>query len=93
MDLYLKANDQATLQEALLDANLLQDVNGEYLPVFGVAVDEIGTITYVDPVTENVTTIPGWHVNLRVAALTEEQESIIEPFMISPPATPFRVWF
>lgn len=58
---------------------------GEELPVYPDGVEAI----YGDPITVEY---PEWHVNLRCAGLTEEQEAELAGLVIVPPETPFRVW-
>jgi hypothetical protein len=39
-----------------------------------------------------VQTYPEWHVNVRCAGLSEEQEAEIDAIKIVPPEAPYRVW-
>jgi hypothetical protein len=93
INLYLKTDDQETMYETLVAANLLDIVDDQYIPVYGMNLDVIGQITNINPITEVVTSIPGWHFNLRLTSLTDQQEEILEPYVIPTPNTPFRVWF
>jgi hypothetical protein len=47
IDLYLKTDDQETMYEVLVAANLLIIVDDQYIPVYGVNLDVIGQITNV----------------------------------------------
>lgn len=93
MDYYLKAATEADMTEALLVAGLI-DEDGNPTP--GVSIDTIGPITRVTGYDENGDPItveyPEWHVNLRCAGLTEEQEAELAFAIITPPSVPYRVW-
>lgn len=67
-----------------------------FLPAPFVNLDVIGPIVRIvgydeegDPITKEY---PEWHVNVRCAGLTEEQEAELAFAMIVPPETPYRVW-
>ena len=66
------------------------------VPAPFVSLDVIGPITRVTGYDENgdpiVQTYPEWHVNVRCAGLSEEQEAEIDAIKIVPPEQPFRVW-
>lgn len=89
IDLYLKAPTEEVLNDALIRCALINDGPSE-----GVLLDVIGPITRLDysvePPVEKV--YPDWHVNVRCPELTEEHAAILEPFMITPPEVPYRVW-
>lgn len=93
-DLYLKADDEATLDMALLSAQLT-DADGK--PVEGVNLDKIGIIERItgydgngDPITK---TYDGFHANVRTDFdIDEDTMQELEPLSVSPPANPFRVW-
>jgi hypothetical protein len=95
-DLYLKAADEAAMNAALVAAGLAYVEDDTLIPAPYVSLDVIGPITRVTGYDENgepiVQTYPEWHVNVRCAGLTEEQEAEIQAIKIVPPETPFRVW-
>jgi hypothetical protein len=66
------------------------------VPAPGVCLDVIGPITRMTGVDEDgepvTTTYPEHHVNVLCNALSEEALALIEPFVIVPPETPYRVW-
>lgn len=66
------------------------------MPAPYVFLDVIGPITRVTGYDEAgepiVQEYPEWHVNVRCAGLTEEQEAELAGLVIVPPETPFRVW-
>ena len=66
------------------------------MPAPFVSLDVIGPITRVTGYDENGDPItvdyPEWHVNVRCAGLTEEQEAELDGLVILPPEQPFRVW-
>jgi len=66
------------------------------VPAPFVSLDVIGPITRVTGYDENgdpiVQTYPEWHVNVRCAGLSEEQEAEIDAIKIVPPEVPCRVW-
>lgn len=74
---------------------ILQDVT-VLVPAEGVSLDVIGPISRVIGYDENgdpiIQEYPEWHVNVRVAALTDDQKATLEPVMIVPPEQPFRVF-
>lgn len=95
MDLYLRAATEADMNAALIDAGLAYEDEG-LRPAFGVSLDVIGPIVRVigydeagEPITKEY---PEWHVNVRCAGLTEEQEAELAFAMITPPSVPYRVW-
>jgi hypothetical protein len=105
MDYLLRTNTKEQMEQKLIDAALLEvrTVDGEEvkLPVSGVYIDHIGTITK-SAVTEGegedmIITIPSttdsrWHTNIRVAfELTEEQIAAL-PQVDPPPSIPYRVF-
>ena len=94
MDLYLKAADEAEMNAALIAAGLAYEEDGTLHPAPYVSLDVIGPIVKwdysVDPPVE--IDYPEWHVNVRCAGLTEEQEAELAGLVIVPPETPFRVW-
>lgn len=96
MDLYLKAADEAAMNAVLIDAGLAYEEDGALFPANGVCLDVIGPITRVTGYDENgepiTQTYPEWHVNVRCAGLSEEQEALLDAVKIVPPETPFRVW-
>lgn len=92
IDLYLKSSTKGVMTKAL-KANGLTDDEGN--PAAGVLLDVIGTINEItgedadgNPI---VTALPGWHVNVR-ADLSDEVLSALKSYIITPPATPYRVW-
>lgn len=93
-DLYLKATTEAEMNEALTQAGVLVDIDGELYPAVGVSYDPIGPFTRVDYSVEPPveTYYPDWHVNVRSYDLTEDQIDMLAPFSIVPPHTPYRVW-
>lgn len=66
------------------------------VPAPFVSLDVIGPITrvtgYDDDGEPIVQILPEWHVNVRCAGLTEEQEAELGGLVIVPPETPYRVW-
>lgn len=96
MDLYLKAADKATMDDALVAAGLARLEDETLIPEFGVSLDIIGSITRVTGLNRKgkpiTVTYPEWHVNARVPALTEAQEEALASLKVDPPQTPFRVW-
>lgn len=96
MDLYLKAADEAAMNTALVAAGLAYVEDEALHPAPYVSFDVIGPITRVTGYDENGDPItveyPEWHVNVLCNALSEEALALIEPFVIVPPETPFRVW-
>ena len=95
-DLYLRAADEAEMTDALIAAELAYlDEEKVLQPANGVALDVIGKIVkfdMTDPEKPKPVESEGWHVNVRAAALTEEQAKALEPINIVPPETPYRVW-
>lgn len=93
-DLYLKADTEAEMNAALIDAGMAYEDEGVLYPANDVSLDVIGPITKwdnsVDPPVEII--YPEWHVNVRIYDLDEEKEAIIAPFLIVPPEVPYRVW-
>lgn len=92
------------IREETVPVQTGEDENGDPIidevtvlaPAPFVDVDVIGPITRVighdedgDPITQ---VLPEWHVNVRCAGLTEEQEAELDGMVIVPPETPFRVW-
>ena len=95
IDLYLKAPTQEDMEAALIAAELAyEDEKYGLQPASGVSLDVIGPITKWDnsvgPPVETV--YPEWHVNVRCGGLTEDQETVLEAFVIVPPEHPYRVW-
>lgn len=91
MDIYLKAENRDQLMAALMGCNFpFQD--GEIIPTtHDYALDEVGVL-----VDEEGNQKPGYHANLRVmngpfgdSVLEELAEADV---VITPPATPDRVW-
>lgn len=102
MDYMLRTNTKEEMEQALLSASLLQthtiDEQEVKLPVSGVYVDYIGSITKGGQWDENgqeivaPTTDSRFHANIRVVIdLTEEQVSAL-PQVDPPPAIPYRVF-
>jgi hypothetical protein len=95
-DIYLRAATEAAMTAALVDAGLAYLDEDALVPAPGVSLDVIGPITRVTGYDENGDPItveyPEWHVNVRCAGLTEEQEAEIDAIKIVPPEQPFRVW-
>lgn len=95
-DLYLKAADEAAMNAALVAAGLAYEEDDSLIPAPYVSLDVIGPITRGTGYDENgepiVQVLPEWHVNVRCAGLTEDQEAAIQAIKIVPPETPFRVW-
>ena len=95
-DYYLKAADEAAMNAALVAAGLAYVEDDALHPAPYVSLDVIGPITRVTGYDEAgepiVQEYPEWHVNLRCAGLTEEQEAELAGLVIVPPETPFRVW-
>ena len=95
-DLYLKAADEAAMNAALVAAGLAYVEDDALIPAPYVSLDVIGPITRVIGYDEDgepiVQEYPEWHVNVRCAGLTEEQEAELDGLVIVPPETPFRVW-
>ena len=97
IDLYLKAATEAEMNAALIAAGLAyEDEEYGLQPAPYVSLDVIGPITRVIGYDEDgepiIQEYPEWHVNVRCANLTEEQEAAVEAMKISPPETPYRVW-
>jgi hypothetical protein len=105
MDYLLRANTKEQMEQALINAALLEvrtiDEQEVKLPVSGVYVDHIGTITKA-AITEGegedmVITLPSttdtrWHTNIRVTfELTEEQIDAL-PQVDPPPSIPYRIF-
>ena len=95
-DYYLKAADEAAMNAALVAAGLAYVEDDALIPAPYVSLDVIGPITRVTGYDEAgepiVQEYPEWHVNVRCAGLTEEQEAELDGLVIVPPETPFRVW-
>ena len=95
-DLYLRAATEAEMTDALVKAELAYlDEEKVLQPANGVALDVIGKIIkfdMTDPENPKPVEKEGWHVNVRAAALTEEQAKALEPMNIVPPETPYRTW-
>lgn len=95
-DLYLRTASEAEMTEALIAAELAYlDEEKVLQPANGVALDVIGKIVkfdMTDPENPKPVEKEGWHVNVRTAALTDEQAKVLEPMNIVPPETPYRVW-
>ena len=95
-DYYLKAADEAEMNAALVAAGLAYVEDDTLVPAPYVFLDVIGPITRVTGYDEAgepiVQEYPEWHVNVRCAGLTEEQEAELAGLVIVPPETPFRVW-
>lgn len=96
MDLYLRAPTEAEMNAALVAAGLAYEEDDTLFPAPDVSLDVIGPITRVTGYDENGDPItveyPEWHVNVRCAGLTEEQEAALDGLVIVPPEVPFRVW-
>ena len=105
MDYLLRANTKKQREQALINAALLEvrTIDGQEvkLPVSGVYVDHIGTITK-PAITEGegedmVITLPSttdtrWHTNIRVSfELTKEQTDAL-PQVDPLPTIPYRVF-
>ena len=101
-DYYLKFTDEATANsvlassgvvvqtEAVLDEEGNIAVPAGIVPIEGCAVDVVGTISKVDntdPENPKVTSIEGWHINVRSL---EEKSSLAK--YDTKPVTPMRVW-
>jgi len=102
MDYMLRTNTKEEMEQALLSASLLEtytiDEQEVKLPVSGVYVDYIGSITKGGQWDENgqeviaPTTDSRFHVNIRVTFdLTTEQIAAL-PQVDPPPAIPYRVF-
>lgn len=95
-DLYLRAATEAEMTDALIAAELAYlDEEKVLQPANGVALDIIGKIVkfdMTDPENPKPVEKPGWHVNVRAAALTDQQAEALEPMNIVPPETPYRTW-
>lgn len=95
-DYYLKAADEAAMNAALIAAGVAYVEDDTLVPAPYVFLDVIGPITRVTGYDEAgepiVQEYPEWHVNVRCAGLTEEQEAELAGLVIVPPETPFRVW-
>ena len=94
LDLYLRAEDEAAINAALLAADLIDEEGNSTSEL--VCLDRIGTISrvtgYVDdePVTEE---LPGWHCNVRLLFdPTPEQLGDLDAVTIDAPGQPYRVW-
>ncbi|MCU0948347.1 MAG: hypothetical protein MUF47_08870 [Porphyrobacter sp.] len=87
IDLYLRADDEAAMNAALVAARLM-DAAGQ--PAEGVALDIIGTITRIEG--DEPVTLPGWHVNVRLADLSDAQAAALTGISMLVPANPFRVF-
>lgn len=86
-DLYLRADDEAAMNAALVAAGV---IDGEGQPADGVAVDVIGPIVrFIDGEPE---TLPGWHVNVRAWGIGDDQIAALAGVSIPAPANPFRVF-
>jgi hypothetical protein len=102
-DYFLKADTEAELMQALLDAGMVQEAQNEdepvsFYPVPFVALDIIGTI--YKPTGAMLTDeegnefpetapIPGFHANLRL--IEDKDVTALEPWIIEV-NTPTRVW-
>lgn len=97
LDKYLKTTDQAELYSVLdtlgmfTEGNLIT-ANHDY------AIDEVGVITesVVDSNNEvvSVTTLPGYHCNIRfMRDMTETEATALDAISIPTPNSPNRVWF
>jgi hypothetical protein len=83
MDLYLRADTQRKMENALIKAGFAyKDDDGNLMPAYDVSLDVVGEIPDAT----------GYHVNVLCAALSEDQESAITDVRITPPDTPYRVW-
>lgn len=95
-DYYLKAADEAAMNAALIAAGVAYVEDDTLVPAPYVSLDVVGPITRVTGYDEAgepiVQEYPEWHVNVRCAGLTEEQEAELAGLVIVPPETPFRVW-
>lgn len=87
IDLYLRADDEAAMNAALVAAGLT-DAEGN--PAEGVAVDVIGPIVRFEGDTP--VTLPGWHVNVRTVSLSDAQTAALAGISMLAPANPFRVF-
>lgn len=91
-DYWLKADSQEILENALTSVGicLSPTIYSSYDPV-GVIERETGEFDHDGkPI---LTTLSGWHANLRMSCeLTEQQKSVLEPFLISKPNNPSRIW-
>ena len=87
-DFFLKAANEADLDDALLAAGLAvewEDEDGlvHLVPTEGVCLDIIGEIPDVT----------GWHVNVRTMfEPTEDQLAALSVFELVPPDTPYRIF-
>ena len=82
-DHYLRASDEATMNDALRAAEV---INEDGSPFPGMELSVIGEIT------KDGKRVPGWHVNLRAAGgLLDSQISKLP--IIDPPQNPVRMWF
>ena len=87
IDLFLHADDEAAMNAALVAAGLMDEAGQ---PAEGAAIDIIGPITRIEG--DEPVTLPGWHVNVRVASLGEDQAAALEAVRRLRPANPFRVF-
>lgn len=89
-DLYLRAATREEIDGAL-------DAAGIYQIAPGVEFDRIGPfnrlVGYQEDGEPILATFDEYHINVRLAEpLTTEQEAMLAPFVLVPPATPFRGW-
>lgn len=96
IDYMLKFENRQEAESVLMQAGLLQEVEGAVVPSYGSTVDIIGTIWKPDGTytsnddgfqIPNMSALEGYHVNVRA---TGEIQSL-EPYRVTP-ATPYRVW-
>ncbi len=89
-DLYLRAVDEKSMDEALTKAGIT--IDGE--PVPGVSLDRIGSFSKITGYDEKgnpiVKDYPEYHCNVRINFLSEEAMKLLEPLAIVPPEVPYR---
>lgn len=91
MNYYLKASDEATMTQALLDAGVLylhHEEGGESIEAVspGFSLDVIGEIV------RGEVAIEGWHANLLGELSDDQVTQLTEIILPEPPANPYRVW-
>jgi hypothetical protein len=83
-DIYLKFDTEAQASEALFTTQ------GEDVAPNFTNIDTIGVIYEPTGEGEQMSPLPGWHVNVRV--LEGEDATALEPFRVYP-TSPVRGWF
>lgn len=80
-DFFLKASDEAQLMAELETAGIVSKTEDGY-QLAGACLDVIGQIEGV----------AGFHANLRGDITDEQQQSLAEILLLTPPNHPVRVW-